>query len=129
MISRILLLVLSFIKKETFKKFMEIFQQYANISPNVFNALYCKFRLVRLCPFFADAVTNNSQLSCNDHVSGILIQAATFYHSLCPSERPDNAFDLSPLSYLVEECWLTRSLQVSRSTLFHVMHIKLVLNR
>ena len=57
MIYRILLLVLSFTKKETLKIFTEFFQQYASISPNVFNALYCKFRLVRLCPFFADPVT------------------------------------------------------------------------
>ena len=57
MISRILLLALSFTKKETLKIFTEFFQQYASISPIVFNALFCKFRLVRLCPFFADPVT------------------------------------------------------------------------
>jgi len=51
MMSRFLLLRPSFTKKETFKKF---FQQYA---PNVFDALYCKFRLVRLCPVFTDPVT------------------------------------------------------------------------
>ena len=35
-----------------------IFQQLATIyTPNVFNALYCKIRLVRLCPVFADPVT------------------------------------------------------------------------
>ena len=58
MISRFLLVVPSFTKKEAFKKFMKFFQQYANISPIVFNALYCKFRLALLCRVFADPVTN-----------------------------------------------------------------------
>ena len=31
--------------------------------PNVFNALYCKFRLVQLCPVFADPVTIPSIIS------------------------------------------------------------------
>jgi len=54
MMSRFLLFRTSFTKKETFKIY-RTFQQYAN--SNVFNALYCKFMLVRLCPVFADPVT------------------------------------------------------------------------
>ena len=56
MISMVLLLVPSFTKKEAFKKFMDFFQQYASISPIVFNALYCKFRLALSCRVFADPV-------------------------------------------------------------------------
>ena len=58
MMSRFLLLRPSFTKKETFKKFTEFFLTIRKYAPNVFNALYCKFKLVRLCPVFADLVTN-----------------------------------------------------------------------
>jgi len=53
----ILLLHPSFTKKETFKIY-GIFSTICKYAPNVFNALYCKFRLVRLCSVFADPVTN-----------------------------------------------------------------------
>ena len=58
MISRVVLLVSFFTKKEVFKKFMDFFQKYISISPIAFNTLYCKFRLARLCQVFADLVTN-----------------------------------------------------------------------
>jgi len=58
MMSRFLLLHCSFTKKETFKKFTEVFSTMCKYAPTVFNALYCKFKLVRLCPVFADPVTN-----------------------------------------------------------------------
>ena len=66
MIFKFLLSVPSFLKKKVFKKFTEFFQKYASISPelislNAFNALYCKFRLVRLCPVFTDPVTYLTQ--------------------------------------------------------------------
>ena len=48
MISRDLLLVPSFTKKEAFKTLR-----------NFFNTLYCKFRLARLCRVLADPVTND----------------------------------------------------------------------
>ena len=56
MMSRFLLLR-PFTKKQTFKNFTEFFLTICKYAPNVFNALYCKFRLVQLCPVFADPVT------------------------------------------------------------------------
>ena len=57
MMSRFLLLRPSFTKKEKFKKSTEFFPQYANMHP-MYSMLYtAKFRLVRLCPVFADPVT------------------------------------------------------------------------
>ena len=53
MISRFLWLVPSFTMKEEFKKLQNF---YASVSPHVFT-LYCKSRLVRLCPYSADPVT------------------------------------------------------------------------
>jgi len=58
MIFRILLLVVSFVKKEVLKvyrifPFVQVFTQCFQCF------LYCEFRLVRLCPIFADVVTYN----------------------------------------------------------------------
>ena len=57
MTSRFLLLRPSFTKKQAFRKFTEFFSTMCIYAPNVFNVLYCKFRLVRLCPVFIDLVT------------------------------------------------------------------------
>ena len=61
MISKVLLLVPSFTKKQTFKKFADFKKYCASISPNVFNALYCKFRL---CRVFTDPVTYRNYVLC-----------------------------------------------------------------
>jgi len=39
------------------QKIYGIFSTIRTYAPNVFNALYCKFKLVQLCPVFADPVT------------------------------------------------------------------------
>ena len=55
--SRFLLLAHSFTEKTAFKNFTEFFSIYSKFSPIAFNAVQWKFRLARLCLFFADPVT------------------------------------------------------------------------
>ena len=57
MISRVLLFVPSFTKKKAFKNLQNFFKECASISPFVFNTLYCKFRLARLCQVIVDLGT------------------------------------------------------------------------
>ena len=64
MISKVLLLVPSFTKKEVFKNLWNFFyDMQMAISPIVFSALYCKFKLVRLCWVLADLVTLYSTIT------------------------------------------------------------------
>ena len=63
MISRVLLLVPSFTKKEVLKNFRIFFNNTQHFTHCV---LYCKFRLAQLCRVFADPVTYVNE--CKSHV-------------------------------------------------------------
>ena len=63
-----------------------IFSTIRKYAPNVFNALYCKFRLVRLCPVFTDPVTYNINLSLHVNVVCTL-QHIMIHEYYCTSLR------------------------------------------